>query len=66
MSPAEYRSTKTALQRSLEIHRAELDRSLETLGRTARETVDPRAMVARHPYAGLLTLAALGLWLGSR
>jgi len=66
MNPAEYRTTKSELQRSLQLHRAELDRSLETLGRSARESVDPRAMVARHPYAGLLTLAALGLWLGSR
>jgi hypothetical protein len=66
MSPSEYRNTRSALQRSLELHRAELDRSLETLGRSARERIDPRAIVARHPYAGLLTLAGLGLWLGSR
>jgi hypothetical protein len=66
MSPARYRDTKSELQRSLVVHRAELDRSLLTLGRAARSKVDPRAIVARHPYAGMLTLAAFGLWLGSR
>lgn len=66
MSPTQYRNTKSQLQHALVVHRAELDRSLQTLGRTAREKVDPRAIVARHPYAGLLTCAALGLWLGSR
>ena len=66
MSPTEYRNSKSQLQRALVVHRAELDRSLQALGRTAREKVDPRELVARHPYAGLLGCAALGLWLGSR
>jgi hypothetical protein len=39
---------------------------VQNLRRAAREAVDPRAIVARHPYTGLLALAAVGFWLGSR
>ena len=66
MSPADYRTTRLDLERSLTVHRAELDRSLHDLGRTAREGIDPRALLGRHPYAGLLTVAVFGFWLGSR
>lgn len=66
MNRVDYHTTRLDLERSLVLHRAELDRSLQNLGRTARERIDPGAIVARHPYAGMLTLAALGFWLGSR
>lgn len=66
MNATDYRTTRLDLERSLIVHRAELDRSLHDLGRTAREGVDPRAVLGRHPYAGLLTVAVFGFWLGSR
>jgi hypothetical protein len=57
-------SERQALEHALERDARELRDALAELREAVRRDLDPRAHIARHPYAWLIGSFVLGMWLG--